>query len=318
MGEKRISLEDHLHETGVAAELREVLGAIASACDEIAGKVRRARLEDIIGDVGKVNIQGETQQKLDVISNTLLLDSLAACSAVALCGSEEEDDVVVVRPPSDEAPFAVLFDPLDGSSNIDVAAGVGTIFSIVRCEAGAPAEAKSVLQPGRDQVAAGYVLYGSSVLMVLSTGSGVDMLVLDPDGKEFVRVERSLEVPVEKKIRSLNGAYRNDFPEAYQKYLDFTERNGYSSRYIGSMVADVHRTLLKGGVFLYPPTVKAPKGKLRLMYEGNPMSFVIEQAGGRAETGAGRILDLHPTELHQRTVVIMGSSREVEKVTDLL
>jgi fructose-1,6-bisphosphatase I len=178
--------------------------------------------------------------------------------------------------------------------------------------------ARAALQPGTAQVAAGYVLYGSSVLMVLSLGHGVDMFVLDPEIGEFVLVETGIQMPHEKKIRSINGAYRFDFSQGFQSYLAWTESNGYGSRYIGSMVADVHRTLLKGGVFLYPATTGAPSGKLRLMYEANPMSMLVEQAGGSAVTGAGRILDVTPTELHQRTPVILGSTGEVEKVLEHL
>ena len=163
------------------------------------------------------------------------------------------------------------------------------------------------------------MLYGSSVLMVLTLGHGVDMFVLDPDFGEFVLVERGVQIPAEKPVRSINGAYRFDFPDGYQDYLAYTENNAYASRYIGSMVADVHRTLLKGGVFLYPETAKAPNGKLRLLYEANPMSLLIEQAGGAAENGAnGRILDIAPGELHQRTPVVLGSPREVEKVIEHL
>lgn len=296
--------------------LPDVIAAIALASKSIANKVRRARITgDIIGEAGNINIQGEDQQKLDVISNELLVHCLSRCPRVAVLGSEEEDEVVVVRPRSAGGEFVALFDPLDGSSNIDVAAGVGTIFSIFRNNEEDEDTAKAALQPGSAQVAAGYVLYGSSVLLVLTLGHGVDMFVLDPDLGEFVLVEEGLDMPSEQKQRSLNCAYRLDFSQGYQNYLDWTERNGYTTRYIGSMVADVHRTILKGGVFLYPPTKKAPTGKLRLMYEANPMSMLMEQANGLASTGeGGRIMDVVPTELHQRVPVVMGSSTEVEKV----
>jgi fructose-1,6-bisphosphatase I len=233
---------------------------------------------------------------------------------VGVLASEEEDAAIVVRPRSDGGEFVVLFDPLDGSSNIDVAAGVGTIFSVLRNEEADEETAKAALQPGHRQVAAGYVLYGSSVLMVLTLGDGVDMFVLDPMLGEFVLVKERVTIPDTKKIYSINEAYREDFPEGIQRYLDHAHSSGYALRYIGSMVADVHRTLLKGGVFLYPPTAKAPEGKLRLMYEGNPMAMVIEQAGGVAGTGAQRILEIHPAELHQRCPVVLGSSGEVDVV----
>ncbi|MEE2665866.1 MAG: class 1 fructose-bisphosphatase [Myxococcota bacterium] len=293
----------------------DVISSIALATKSIASKVRRARIGgDVIGEVGATNVQGEEQQKLDVISNDLLIHCLSRCPHVGVLGSEEEDEVVVVRPASAGGEYGVLFDPLDGSSNIDVAAGVGTIFSVLRSAGSAESGASSVLQPGSSQLAAGYVLYGSSVLMVLTLGDGVDMFVLDPELGEFVRVQSRLQIPHDNKVRSINGAYRMDFAEGYQSYLAWTEENGYGSRYIGSMVADVHRTLLKGGVFLYPATAKAPSGKLRLMYEANPMSMLVEQAGGSAVTGTGRILDVEPHELHQRTPVVLGSAGEVEKV----
>jgi len=189
---------------------------------------------------------------------------------------------------------------------------------IARRHAGVKHTARAVLQAGERQVAAGYVLYGSSVLMVLTTGAGVDMYVLDPVLGDFVLVKQQLQIPAAKKVYSINEAYRDDFPAGVQRYLDEAHASGYALRYIGSMVADVHRTLLKGGVFLYPPTAKAPDGKLRLMYEGNPMSLVIEQAGGASGTGAGRILELVPGELHQRCPVILGSPDEVERVLGYL
>ena len=298
-------------EAGVAEEIGDVVAAIGLATRVIANKVRRARIgDDVIGAVGATNVQGEEQQKLDVIANDLLIDVLSRCPSVGVVGSEEEDEVVAVG----SGDYCALFDPLDGSSNIDVAAGVGTIFSILRKPGAGGDAAAAVLQPGSEQVAAGYVLYGSSVLLVLTLGSGVDMFVLDPDLGDFVLVSAGLELPREKKVRSINGAYRRDFSEGFQSYLDWTETNGYGSRYIGSMVADVHRTLLKGGVFLYPATAKAPAGKLRLMYEANPMSLLVEQAGGAAVTGSGRILEVVPEALHQRVPVILGSAGEVEKV----
>ncbi|MGH0036742.1 MAG: class 1 fructose-bisphosphatase [Myxococcota bacterium] len=296
------------------AELVPVIGSIALACKAIASKVRRARIEDVLGKAGEVNVQGEKQEKLDVISNDLMVHTLSACPSVGVLASEEEDEAIVVRPRSDGGEFVVLFDPLDGSSNIDVAAGVGTIFSVLRNEETDENTARAALQAGSRQVAAGYVLYGSSVLMVLTLGDGVDMFVLDPMLGEFVLVKERVTMPETRKIYSINEAYREDFPDGIQRYLDHAHSTGYALRYIGSMVADVHRTLLKGGVFLYPPTAKAPEGKLRLMYEGNPMAMVIEQAGGVAGTGAQRILDIQPAELHQRCPVVLGSSGEVEVV----
>lgn len=295
-------------------DLPGLIGSIGIASKSIAAKIRRARISDVLGSIGDTNVQGEVQEKLDVISDELVIHCVSKNRSTAVCASEEQPHPVVVRTKSEGGDYCALFDPLDGSSNIDVAAGVGTIFSILPNDEADDDTSKAVLQPGHKQVAAGYTLYGSSVLMVLTVGDGVDMFVLDPDLGEFVLVQEKLEMPASKKIRSLNGAYRNEFPQGYQDYLAYTEKSGYGSRYIGSMVADIHRTLLKGGVFLYPPTAKAPEGKLRLMYEANPMSMLMEQAGGKASNGAGRILDVVPKQVHERTPVVMGSRDEVDAV----
>ena len=319
--ENLMTLQDHLARKKLPpdlADLPDVIAAVVLASKSIASKVRRARIEDVIGEASALNVQGEVQQKLDVISNDLMLHCLERCRSVAVCVSEEEEEAVLVRPVSDGGRYAVIFDPLDGSSNINVAVGVGTIFSVLRNQQDDAGTALSVLQPGERQVAAGYVLYGSSVLLVLTLGDGVDMYVLDPDLGDFVLVEQDLAIPNEKKIYSVNEAYVNDFPSGYQRYLEFTHANGYTARYIGSMVADVHRTLLKGGVFLYPPTAVNPNGKLRLLYEASPMAFIIEQAGGAAATGDCRILEVEPKRLHQRTPVILGSPKEVDYVTSCL
>ena len=315
MSDQRLTLAEHLIAKKLpSAGLGDVIGAIALATKAIAHKVRRARLQDVLGEVGSDNIHGEAQQKLDVLSNELILQCLSRCPSVGVCASEEEDEPVLVRPLSDGGRFCVVFDPLDGSSNIDVAVSVGTIFSVLPNTG----DTNGVLQRGDQQLAAGYVVYGSSSLMALTTGDGVDLYVLDPDLGDYVLVAEGLTIPAKKKIYSLNEAYSPDFPQGYRDYLDFAHGAGYSSRYIGSMVGDVHRTLLKGGVFLYPPTTKAPAGKLRLLYEGNPMSMIIEQAGGAATTGDGRILQVDPEELHQRTPVVLGSPEEVDCVLKYL
>jgi fructose-1,6-bisphosphatase I len=307
VSEPRISLAQHLAETCADRDLAEVLCAVARAARSIAHQVRRARLVDVLGAAGGANVHGEAQQKLDVFANAQMLESLARCASVALCASEEEDDVRVLHAGGPGARFGVVFDPLDGSSNIDVAVSVGTIFGVLPADGG-------LLQPGARQLAAGYVVYGSSVLLVLTVAAGVDLFVLDPDRGEFVCVERGLRVPARSKTYSVNEAYCSAFPSGYQRYLDSAHASGYSSRYIGSMVGDVHRTLLKGGVFLYPPTRKDPDGKLRLLYEGNPMALVMERAGGAASDGRRRILGVQPDALHQRIPVVLGSSEEVESV----
>jgi fructose-1,6-bisphosphatase I len=294
-----------------------ILSALSISAKMIAAQVRRARLQDVLGAVGTDNVQGEQQQKLDVIANDILLRTLGKRHGVAIVASEENEEPVIIRRETEgERKYCVLFDPLDGSSNLDVCGSVGTIFSILREDRRASRAEDSLLQPGTEQVAAGYILYGPSTIFTLTIGQGVDMFVLDPAIGAFIRVEEGLKIPASSRNYSVNEGNRLTFPEGYQKYLHWAQENGYSSRYAGAMVTDVHRTLLKGGVFMYPPTKKAPKGKLRLMYEANPMAMLVEQAGGKALAGPGqRILDVKPTAIHQRTAVILGSPDEVDHVT---
>ena len=297
-----------------------ILSALSISAKIIADKVRRARLENVLGVVGSENVQGEQQQKLDVIANDVLLGTLGGREGVAIVASEENEEPVILRNQQDgERRYCVLFDPLDGSSNLDICGSVGTIFSILRHDRRAKETQNSLLQPGSQQIAAGYVLYGSSTVFVLTVGHGVDMFVLDPSVGAFMLVERGLKTPTANKSYSVNEGNRRTFPDGYQRYLDWAQERTYSSRYVGAMVADVHRILLKGGVFLYPPTQKAPNGKLRLMYEANPMAMLIEQAGGKALAAPGqRILDVKPTAIHQRVPVILGSAEEVDHVASHL
>ena len=298
-----------------------ILSALSISAKVIADHVRRARLVDVLGKAGAENVQGEEQQKLDVISNDVLMRVLGSREGVAIVASEENEEPVIIRSDAHgEMRYCVLFDPLDGSSNLDVCGSVGTIFSILRYDRRAASPEDSLLQPGDAQVAAGYILYGPSTVFCLTIGEGVDMFVLDLAFGAFLRVEQGLRIPKANKSYSLNEGNRLSFPDGYAAYLDWAQRNGYSSRYAGAMVADVHRTLLKGGVFMYPPTAKAPKGKLRLMYEANPMAMLIEQAGGKALTGKhtgaeeDRIMALQPTDIHERCPVILGSADEVDHV----
>jgi fructose-1,6-bisphosphatase I len=304
----------HPHATGT---LSWILSALSISSKIIADKVRRARLENVLGSVGKENVQGEVQQKLDVLANEVLLATLGGREGVAIVASEENEEPVILRElESGERRYCVLFDPLDGSSNLDICGAVGTIFSILSHDNQVVPTRDSLLQPGIKQVAAGYVLYGSSTVFVLTLGRGVDMFVLDPSVGAFMRVERDVRIPSGNKTYSVNEGNRQSFPSGYQRYLDWAQSNGYSSRYSGAMVGDVHRILLKGGVFMYPPTAKAQDGKLRLMYEVNPMGMIIEQAGGKAVAGPGkRVLDILPTAIHQRTPVILGSADQVDLVT---
>lgn len=297
-------------EPGLAA----VILAAAEAGRVIARHVQRARIEDVVGDAGSANVHAEAQQKLDVLADELLIEKLSAVPALSVCGSEEEETARVVRSHAEGGRYAIAFDPLDGSSNIDVGVGVGTIFGIWPVGEGVADPAEALLQRGRDQVAAGYLLYGSQVALVVSLGHGVDMFVLDPDRDAFVRVLEGIRIPDAKKIYSINEAYTPLFPAGIRRYLAACHADGYGGRYIGSMVADVHRTLLKGGVFLYPETTKNPGGKLRLLYEAAPMAFLIDQAGGLATTGQGPVLDVAATGIHQRTPIVLGSKLEVERV----
>jgi fructose-1,6-bisphosphatase I len=293
-----------------------ILSALSLAAKAIAAKVRHARIEDVLGDQGSANVHGETQQKLDVLANDILMTCLGNRPSVAVVASEEDEEPTILRRGADGGKYCVIFDPLDGSSNLDVGVSVGTIFSILRNDPSIPGAVETLCQTGASQLAAGYILYGSSTVFVLTTGNGVDMFVLDAAIGSFVLVKSKIRMPEAGRTYSVNEANRRSFPEGINRYLDWAHGQGYSSRYVGSMVADLHRTLLKGGVFLYPPTRRNPEGKLRLMYEANPMAMIVDQAGGRALTGdgAGRILDVAPTSIHQRTSLIIGSAHEVDAV----
>ena len=295
------------------ARLAEVFGAIAVAGRQIERKIRLAGLSDVYGAYGAVNVQGEQQQKLDVFANDLLTEVLRGVPCVAAIVSEEDEGPVVFERAGTETGerFVVVFDPLDGSSNIDV--NVGTIFSVVRMEGEVVA---SVMRPGREQVAAGYVLYGPSAVMVMTTGNGVAAFTLDEEAR-FVLTAEGLRMPEQGPYYSANEANVASWPAVYREYLQMLLGGGlggrrYGARYIGSLVADFHRTLLKGGVFLYPPTEKALKGKLRLLYEASPLAMIAEQAGGAAVDGAGRILDVQAEGIHDRTPLVIGSRCEVE------
>jgi fructose-1,6-bisphosphatase I len=279
--------------------------------------VRRAGLLDALGSAGETNVQGEVQQKLDVYANEALLHCLGVRDAVAILVSEENDHPVTFDRAPDTGKYVVVFDPLDGSSNIDVNVNVGTIFSIFRRPEKIEVDhSAAVLQPGLKQVAAGYVVYGSSTVFVYTAGRGVFGFTLDPNIGAYVLSHDNLRMPRQGGYYSVNESNAATFPANYQRYLARL-RGGelgreYSSRYIGSLVADFHRTLLKGGVFLYPPTTSHPSGKLRLLYEANPIAFITEQAGGIATNGKERILEIQPGDIHQRTPLVLGSTFEME------
>lgn len=297
------------------AEFSWLLSGITLATKIIASQIQRAGLVEIMGKTGRINVQGEEVQKLDEFANTTLVRCLGYRGNIGLLVSEEDEEPRVIQE-AGSGKYIVLFDPLDGSSNINANVSIGTIFSILERRSGSAQDVMhNILQPGHKQVAAGYVVYGSSTVLSYTAGDGVHMFTLDPSIGAFVLAQQNVRMPEAGRIYSVNEAYRNTFPESIQNYLDWAKEAGdYSSRYVGSLVADFHRTLIRGGVFLYPATTKSPQGKLRLLYEANPLAFVAEQAGGVATDGKQRILDIQPQAMHERTPLIIGSKDEVERV----
>jgi len=320
-----MTIEQHIQERQrvlhpeATGQLTMLLSAITLATKIIADHVRRAGLVDILGCTGQTNVQGEIVQKLDIIANETIARCLGYRDNVGIMVSEEDDEPRILKELSSKAKYIVLFDPLDGSSNIDVNVSIGTIFSVLQRRRGVEAGKvmDHILQPGLKQVASGYVIYSSSTVMAYTTGDGVHMFTLDPSIGAYRLSRESVTMPPGGKTYSVNEAYRSQFPDGIQEYLEWVktdEAGGYGLRYIGSLVADFHRTLLKGGVFLYPPTKKTPQGKLRLLYEANPLAFIAEQAGGAATNGRQRILKVEPTALHERTPLVIGSKAEVDRV----
>uniref|UniRef100_H2VEC7 Fructose-1,6-bisphosphatase 1 n=1 Tax=Takifugu rubripes TaxID=31033 RepID=H2VEC7_TAKRU len=298
-------------------ELTTLLNALGTAVKAISCAVRKAGIAHLYGIAGSTNVTGDQVKKLDILSNDLVINMIKSSFTSCLLVSEENERAIVIEPES-RGKYVVCFDPLDGSSNIDCLVSIGTIFAIYRkvpASHDEPSE-KDALQPGRNLVAAGYALYGSATMMVISTGQGVNCFMLDPSIGEFILVDRDVRIKKRGKIYSLNEGYARDFEPAVTEYLQkkkFPQDGSepYGARYIGSMVADVHRTLMYGGIFLYPGNVKSPDGKLRLLYEGNPMAYIIEQAGGMASTGYETILDIQPKSIHQRAPVALGSPEDV-------
>ncbi|ACF44405.1 class 1 fructose-bisphosphatase [Pelodictyon phaeoclathratiforme] len=318
-----ITIERHILEQqkffpDAQGELTDLLNDVAFAAKLVRREVVRAGLVDILGFTGSTNVQGEEVKKLDLFANEKIISAIGQHGRFAIMGSEENEGVII--PPKNESGnYALLFDPLDGSSNIDVNVSVGTIFSIYKLKGDDPGKASlsDCLQHGYEQVAAGYVIYGSSVVMVYTTGHGVHGFTYDPTIGEFLLSHENIITPKSGKYYSINEGSYAQFNEGTKRYLDYIKEEDpatnrpYSTRYIGSLVADFHRNLLTGGVFVYPPTTKHLKGKLRLMYEANPLAFICEQAGGRATNGRDRILDIQPLELHQRTPLYIGSVDDV-------
>lgn len=313
---------------GATGELSSILSSIRLSAKIIHRDINRAGLtQDILGVSGDENIQGETQMKLDVLANETMKKALIARGDIAGFASEEDDTFVAFDTEQGRnAKYILMTDPLDGSSNIDVNVSVGTIFSIYKrvSPIGTPVTMEDFLQPGRKQVAAGYVIYGSSTMLVYTTGNGVNGFTYDPSLGIFALSHPNMKMPHEGKYYSINEAQYRTFPEGVKRFIKFCQeedeatKRPYSTRYIGSLVSDFHRNLLKGGIYIYPSTSTYPKGKLRLLYEGNPMAFIAEQAGGMATDGLNPILDMQPTELHQRVPFFVGSTAMVEKAGELL
>jgi fructose-1,6-bisphosphatase I len=307
-------------------ELSRLLNSIGLAAKIVNREVNKAGLVDILGEHGTTNIQGETQKKLDVFANEQFIDAIrfrGECCAIA---SEENDELIIFDEQlAKTAQYVICMDPLDGSSNIDVNVSIGTIFSIYRRKSvDCMPTVDDLLQPGTEQVAAGYIVYGTSTMMVITTGNGVNGFTLDPSIGEFCLSHPDMKIPRTGPIYSINQGYFHDFADGVKSYVNYCQmhdkpsRRPYALRYIGSLVADFHRNMIKGGIYIYPTTSDSPKGKLRLLYECNPLAFIVEQAGGKASDGYKRILELKPESLHQREPLFIGSYDMVAKAEEFL
>lgn len=309
-----------------SGELSRLLNSIRLAAKVVNHEVNKAGLVDITGAAGDTNIQGEDQQKLDVYANAVFIQTMTDRNIVCGIASEEEDDFITINSQDErhQNKYVVLIDPLDGSSNIDVNVSVGTIFSIFRriTPVGTPVELKDFLQTGDKQVAAGYVVYGTSTMLVYTTGKGVNGFTLNPALGSWYLSHPNMQYPEDGQIYSINEGNYFDFPEGIKKYIKYCqseeEDRPYTSRYIGSLVSDFHRNMIKGGIYMYPKSSKSSNGKLRLLYECNPMAFLAEQANGKASNGFTRIMDIKPTELHQRVPFICGSKNMVNKAEEFM
>ena len=309
-----------------SGELSRLINSIRLAAKVVNHEVNKAGLVDIIGAAGETNIQGEDQQKLDVYANEKFIQTLTNRNIVCGIASEEEDDFVSInsQDENNQNKYVVLIDPLDGSSNIDVNVSVGTIFSVYRriTPVGTPVTMDDFLQKGSQQVAAGYVVYGTSTMLVYTTGDGVNGFTLNPAIGTFYLSHPNMQFPLDGRIYSVNEGNYIHFPQGIKNYIKYCQMEEgdrpYTSRYIGSLVSDFHRNMIKGGIYMYPKSSKNSNGKLRLLYECNPMAFLAEQANGKASDGFNRIMDIEPTELHQRVPFICGSKNMVEKAEEFM
>lgn len=300
-----------------------LLNNIVTACKQISHKVNRGQLIDVLGSAESENVQGEVQKKLDIITNDIMVNALNWTGHLAGMASEEIDGLIPIPPEYPKGKYLALFDPLDGSSNIDINLAVGTIFSILRCREGIEPDIEDFLRKGAEQVCAGFVLYGPSTMMVLTTGHGVNGFTLDQDIGEFILTHANMKIPEETSEFAINMSNQRFWEPPVQRYIDecLQGKEGvrgkdFNMRWVASLVADVYRILTRGGVFLYPLDNKDPNkpAKLRIMYEANPMAFIIEQAGGACSTGRERVLDIKPSGIHQRIPLILGSKNEVERI----
>ncbi len=310
-------LEEQRRHPGSTGNFTSLFSDLVVAAKIISREVNKAGLIDILGATGSRNTHGEEVQKLDELANSTIIKTMEHGGHLAGMASEEMDDILKIDGRYPKGSYLLLFDPLDGSSNIDVNISVGTIFSILRCARG-EASVEDFLRPGVEQVAAGYILYGSSTMFVYTTGHGVHGFTLDPSVGEFLLSHEDIKIPEQGKIYSINEANSRHWHPGTSVYIDRV-KNGersFTARYVGSLVSDFHRNLMKGGIFLYPADKKSAKGKLRLMYEANPLAFIVEQAGGKASTGEKRILDVVPEGLHQRVPLIIGSRLDVEEAEE--
>ncbi|CAO2596396.1 Fructose-1,6-bisphosphatase 1 [Lemmus lemmus] len=298
-------------------EMTQLLNSLCTAVKAISSAVRKAGIAQLFGIAGSTNVTGDQVKKLDVLSNDLVINMLKSSFSACVLVSEEDKHAIVIEPEK-RGKYVVCFDPLDGSSNIDCLVSIGTIFGIYRKKTTDEPSEKDALQPGRDLVAAGYALYGSATMLVLAMDCGVNCFMLDPAIGEFILVDKNVKIKKKGNIYSLNEGYAKDFDPAIAEYVQRKKfppdgSAPYGARYVGSMVADVHRTLVYGGIFMYPANQKSPKGKLRLLYECNPVAYIIEQAGGMATTGTQPVLDVKPESIHQRVPLILGSPEDVQE-----
>jgi fructose-1,6-bisphosphatase I len=320
----KLLIEQQREHQNLPADLRLLIEVVARACKQISYQVSKGALGEALGSAGSENVQGEVQKKLDILSNEILLEANEWGGNLAAMASEEMEKIFPIPNRYPKGNYLLTFDPLDGSSNIDVNVSIGTIFSVLRCPDGMEPSEQAFMQPGSAQVAAGYAVYGPQTVFVLTTGYGVNCFTLDRELGSWVLTQSNMQIPAETREYAINASNSRHWYAPVQRYVnelnegkDGPRKEDFNMRWIASMVADVHRILNRGGVFMYPADKRTPDrpGKLRLMYEANPMAFIVEQAGGAATDGEQRILDIVPTSLHQRVPVFLGSKSEVERVT---